>query len=378
MANTLEQLRVSGITYDLIDATAIHSLDGYATTGDVTAATAAVVQTIAGYGYQTSGDVENAISGKADTTAVTQSIEAAVSGKADTTAVTNSLAAKYGAVEYDSNLKRINFYADSTTGTVLSYVDATDFIKDGMVDNVEVKTIGVWSEEIEEDAGDYFLPEVENREYKKFKFEFSNTLEDGATVELLNPDASVTFEYADGIWTELTDEGDSVTPCATISQSGNELTFDVRSCGITFIEDVIISNIESSNFYAYSEGTFLAITFNSDAGKEEIDIPLKSIFNPNNYNTKEELDEKFVDRGYFNDTLGVMFNVINGKQNKLSAGTGIAIDAIDNTISVTATTTVDSTITSGSTNPVTSSAIYNALEAKQDTVYVSGTTLIIS
>ena len=122
--NTIEKLRVSGITHDLIDATAIHSLDGYATTGDVTAATAAVVQTIAGYGYQTSGDVENIVSGKADTSAVTE-----------------ALAAKYGAAAYDSQTQRINFYADSTTGAVLSYIDASVFVKDAFLDTVEVQTI---------------------------------------------------------------------------------------------------------------------------------------------------------------------------------------------------------------------------------------------
>lgn len=120
----IDKLRLSGVVYDIIDATAIHSLEGYATTGDVTAATAAVAETVARQHYQTSGDVQNAISGKADTTAV----ETALSGK-------------YGDVEYDSNTKRINFYADSTTGTVLSYIDASAFVKDAFLDTVEVQTI---------------------------------------------------------------------------------------------------------------------------------------------------------------------------------------------------------------------------------------------
>ena len=77
MANPiLEHLRLSGTTYDLVDSTAIHSLDGYwdsATTQNaITAATGALAETI-----------EQELSGKADTTAVTQEISAAVSGKAD-------------------------------------------------------------------------------------------------------------------------------------------------------------------------------------------------------------------------------------------------------------------------------------------------------
>lgn len=47
----------------------------------------------------------------------------------------------FGAVNYDSNSKRINFYNTSTGGTVLAYIDATDFIKDGMVSNVEIKEV---------------------------------------------------------------------------------------------------------------------------------------------------------------------------------------------------------------------------------------------
>ena len=40
--------------------------------------------------------------------------------------------------DYDTNTKRINFYND---GTVIDYIDATDFIKDGMLNNVEVITL---------------------------------------------------------------------------------------------------------------------------------------------------------------------------------------------------------------------------------------------
>lgn len=117
---TLDKIKVSGLTYDLIDATAVHSLDGYATSAQtqsaITAATAALAETIAEQGYQTSGDVQNAISGKANTSDVLP---------------------LFGAVEYDSQTKRINF-KHTSTGAVLTYVDATDFIKDGMVQSVEI------------------------------------------------------------------------------------------------------------------------------------------------------------------------------------------------------------------------------------------------
>ena len=145
-------------------------------------------------GYITS----NAISGKADTSTVT-SLNNIVTAHTANTSVHVTVANKnawnakldaddvknfFGAVNYDSQRKRINFYNTSTGGTVLAYVDATDFIKDGMVSNVEIKTI----------------------------------TSGGSQVEVI------------------------------------------------------------------------AITFNADAGKEEIDIPLTDVFDPNNYYTKTEVD----------------------------------------------------------------------------------------
>lgn len=81
MSNILDKIKLSGITYDIVDATAVHSLDGYWTSGQttsaITAATAALAETIG-----------EELNNKADVSAVTADIEAAVSGKADTSAVT--------------------------------------------------------------------------------------------------------------------------------------------------------------------------------------------------------------------------------------------------------------------------------------------------
>ena len=150
----LDKIRLSGVTYDIIDATAIHSLDGYYTTGEtnaaITAATNALAESIAEQHYQTSGDVQNAI------TAATDPINSVLTAHTANTDIHVTIADKsawnakldaadvegfFGAVNYDSTSKRINFYNTSTGGTVLGYVDATDFIKDGMVSNVEIKEV---------------------------------------------------------------------------------------------------------------------------------------------------------------------------------------------------------------------------------------------
>ena len=107
-------------------------------------------------------------------------------GVASISASIPDVANYFDEVAYDSGTKRINFKHGET---VKKYIDATDFIKDGMVDDVEIAT----------------------------------------------------------------------------PESGTNANV---SC--------------------------LIITFNTDAGKEDIEIPLSNIFNPTNYYTKTEADAEFV------------------------------------------------------------------------------------
>lgn len=156
----LDKIRLSGTTYDIIDATAVHSLDGYWTTGEttnaITAATNALAESIAEQGYQTSGDVQNAISGKADTTAVTQSINEAVSGKLDTSIFQTYsgnnetvLASKFAGATWNSTDKKIYFYDNaSATGTALAYIDGTDFVKDGFLQSVTIENKTISGESV--------------------------------------------------------------------------------------------------------------------------------------------------------------------------------------------------------------------------------------
>ena len=45
----------------------------------------------------------------------------------------------FGAVNYDSTSKRINFYNETTGGTVLAYIDASDFVKDSFLESVTIE-----------------------------------------------------------------------------------------------------------------------------------------------------------------------------------------------------------------------------------------------
>ena len=153
MAN-ISKLRLSGVTYTIVDETAIHDLSNYYTTAQtdsqITAATSALAQTIEEAGYQNASQVNAAI------TAVTNPINETLTSHTANTEIHVTLANKeawnakldaadvegfFGAVNYDKESKRINFYNTSTGGTVLGYVDATDFIKDGMVNSVEIKEV---------------------------------------------------------------------------------------------------------------------------------------------------------------------------------------------------------------------------------------------
>ena len=323
MAN-IDKIRLSGQTYNIVDSSAVHSLDGYWTSGEtesaITAATSALAETIAEQGYQTSGDVQNAISGKADTSAVTEAIDAATSGKADTTAVTEAIdAATSGKV-------------DTTAYT--AYTAATEVTLGNKADKSEIPAVSGYA-----DAVAY------NSTSKYVEFYHGGT---GGTV---------VFSY-------------DASP---------------------FLIDGMVSNVEIKDVEISGETvTCLVISFNTDAGKQDINIPISQIFDASNYYTKDETDNQIeaatsgINNTLTAHTANTDIHVTtadktewSGKQDALTAGTGI--DITNNVISVTGVPlTVDDTVTSGSSNPVKSSGIYNFVtgetSTKQDTL-VSGTNI---
>jgi len=114
-----------------------------------------------------------------------------------------------------------------------------------------------------------------------------------------------------------------------------------------FVKDGMVDNVEISNGY-------LVITFNTDAGKQAINIALTDIFNPANYYTKNEVD-----------------TALGGKQATLVSGTNIK--TINNqsilgegniTIDPGTQITVDSELSTSSENPVENRVITTALGNK--------------
>jgi len=163
MANTLDKIKISGVTYDIIDATAIHSMDGYWTSGQttdaITAATSALAETI---GQEMSAktdndtftaytaDTEAVLSGKVDNstyTAYTAATDAVLSGKADASDIP-SVTPYADAAEYDSTSQSIKFYHGGTGGTEVYSVDATDFVKDGFLSAVTLENRTISGESV--------------------------------------------------------------------------------------------------------------------------------------------------------------------------------------------------------------------------------------
>ena len=154
MAN-ISKLRLSGVTYTIVDETAIHDLSNYYTTAQtdsqITAATSALAQTIEEAGYQNASQVNASI------TAVTNPINETLTAHTANTEIHVTLANKeawnakldaedieglFGYSEYDQETHRINF-KNTSTGSVISYIDASPFIVDGMVKNVEIKDVSI-------------------------------------------------------------------------------------------------------------------------------------------------------------------------------------------------------------------------------------------
>lgn len=268
MAN-LTKIRLSGTTYNIVDDSAVHSLAGYSTTEQmnaaITAATNALAESIAEQNYQTSGDVQNAIT--AETTPINNTLTAHTANTdvhvtvADKSAWNAKLDAAditglFGVADYDSTTHRINFYNTSTGGTVLSYIDASPFLVDGMVENVVI--------------------------------------------------------------TSVTSGGSAVT--------------------------------------------VLEITFNTDAGKQAIDIPISQIFDASNYYTKSEVDDAISSYTYDKQTID---NKIGATFDPTQYYDKTATDALLANKADTATTYTKTEV---------DNAITAATSTKQDTL-VSGTNI---
>ena len=336
---TIDKIRLSGQTYDLIDATAVHSLEGYATTGYVQSATSALAESF-----------EEVISGKADSSAVTQEISAAVSGKVD---VSDAITDIYTS-DVSSNALGVFRTKNGSDSKFLQLSGGTG--------------IQIWSQTGAADA------------YQNIRVD--------TNVIAQKTDIPSVSGYADSV------KYDSNAKAVKFYHGGTGGTEVFSFDASPFLIDGMVQNVEIKDVTISGESvTCLVISFNTDAGKQDINIPISQIFDASNYYTTAQTDSKIaeatsgkadssdvetlsgtVTAHTADTTIHVTSsekNTWNGKQNALSAGTGIQISG--DVISVTgAPMTMDDHLDSGSTNPVMNSAITVAIDAKQEKL-VSGT-----
>ena len=136
--NDLANVATSGSYNDLTDKPTIPSLDGYATEAWVEGKHYLVSSDIAGKAdsstVYTKTQVDSKLEGKADVGNIPTKTSDLTndSGFIDTTA----LETLFDGAEYNSSTKRINFKHGSN---ILAHIDATDFIKDGMVESVVIE-----------------------------------------------------------------------------------------------------------------------------------------------------------------------------------------------------------------------------------------------
>ena len=328
---TIDQIQLSGNTYQLRDNSAIHNLNGYWTSGQtqeaITAATNALAESIAEQHYQTSGDVQNAISGKADTTAVTQSINEAVSGKADTTAVTQSInEATSGKIDTVSAVTSVGVNTTSPNKEI-----KLNFKRGGSDTSLDGGTIVKFGTGL---TFDYSARKVEI---------------DSSVIAQKSDIPSVT-SYADAV------KYDTNTKYMKFYHGGTGGTEVYSFDASPFLIDGMVQNVEIKD--VAGSGTCLVISFNTDAGKQDINIPISTIFDASNYYTKDEVDAE-----------------LSGKTNNstFTAYTAATDTALGNKADTTAMTQAISEATSGKadTTAVTQ-AISEATSGKADSSTVEG------
>mgnify|MGYP006874620745 CR=1 FL=1 len=236
MSNIINDIRLSGVTYDIVDSTALHSLDDNVTSGGtnavkgsgvynaITAATGALAETIAEQGYQTSGDVQNAISGKANTSDV----------------ITNILTHNY----------------EQAIGI--------HFFKNGVSNGVQVATLGTG----------LISPKA------------SNEISIDTTVIAQKTDIPSVSGYADSV------KYNSTSKYVEFYHGGTGGTKVFEYDASPFLIDGMVQNVEIKDVTISGESvTCLVISFNTDAGKQDINIPISEIFDASNYYTKTATDD---------------------------------------------------------------------------------------
>ena len=211
----------------------------------------------------------------------------------------------FDGAEYDSNTKRINFKHGNEIKT---YIDATDFIKDGMVDNVEV-TGGNLVITFNTDAGkeaisipltSIFNP---NNYYTKTEIDALSSATVNMSGAVVNNQTNINTVSGDVISLSASVVTNK-TNITNLSGSVVTLSGDVTALSASVVTNK--ENIESLSASLIDDELVIAAALN-DLNSRVHDLELNAM-DPSNYYTKTEVDQKF-------DALGKTYKTSNTVQN---------------------------------------------------------------
>ena len=138
-----------------------------------------------------------------------------------------------------------------------------------------------------------------------------------------------TKDYVDGKFSNSYTKPETDALLATKADKVSAITNAIYDSGNTVINfynsnNAVVASIDASAFIVDGmvdnvviSGNNLVVTFNVDAGKQEIVVPLTNIFDPTNYYTKVETDDKFATKSGLEDLSGKV-ETISGSVTTLS------------------------------------------------------------
>ena len=261
-----------------------------------------------------------------------------------------SLADVFADVAYDSATKRINFYGkgDSQHTTALAYVDASDFVVDGMVEDVRIEN-GNLVIDFNTDSGitDISIPLTDIFDPSNY---YTKTEVDTALATKANSSSLATVATS-GSYNDLT--GTPTIPAAQVNSDWN------ASSGVAQIlnKPTLATVATSGSYNDLSDKPVIPAGVTVD---QTLDTSSTNAIA--NSAVATALNGK-ADTSALSDyaTTTAMNTALAGKQDTLTAGTNITIT--NNVISATGGSqiTVDTVLDTQSGNPIANSAVATAI-----------------
>lgn len=258
--------------------------------------------------YATSGDIESAVSGLAESSAVTLEISEATSGKADS----SSLATVATSGSYDDLLNKptipsLDGYATEQWVSGFTYdkntidekvagggsFDPTQYYNKTTTDELLAEKLDVsaytpvdlseyWtSAQTESAIGASVSGKVDTDTYIAYTAATDTVLDGKADIS----DIPSVSGYPDSV------KYNSTSKYVEFYHGGTGGTKVFEYDASPFLIDGMVQNVEIKDVTSGSSTvTCLVISFNTDAGKQDINIPISQIFDASNYYTKTETD----------------------------------------------------------------------------------------